>query len=379
MVLAQTNSEWHKKTLGVCAKMSTSSEIQLHRVANPWKPIRQRKVDSDPEIYKTETDDVMLSQASGTYPYEEYMGTDITYSFEAKNEAKGIVKSVGRNFFGGELFWDVRALLNKITPQTFEDLSKDLYDLWARADTNNRADSVIDILFRKVCDEPTFAELYASLCSGLCAHQVTFPPPQDCGINTFNFLLLMKFYIKCVDVEKKILKDNLEEKVNKYKWRIFGSIRFVGELYKFGLLTQYLAHICVHRLINKAQQFDEEVTQCLCQLLTNIGGKLENEKADVKNRVSGAYVEKYFEVLKSLQKDSRFCKRIQFEILNLIELREVHHWKPRRHKGGPKKLEELRADIELEKMADNFEFKFCGKRRDYERIGGTSYGLISSS
>uniref|UniRef100_A0A915L944 MIF4G domain-containing protein n=1 Tax=Romanomermis culicivorax TaxID=13658 RepID=A0A915L944_ROMCU len=118
--------------------------------------------------------------------------------------------------------------------------------------------------------------------------------------------------------------------------------RFVAELYKFGLLNQYLVHDCVHRLINKPEQFDQEGLQCLCLLLTSIGGKLEKEKADAKNRVSGDKVKTYFEVLKSLQKNTRFCKRIQFEILNLIELREVYHWEPRHQKEGPKKLKELR-------------------------------------
>ena len=58
---------------------------------------------------------------------------------------------------------EVKSILNKITPQTFEKLSLQMLSL----DVRNTAmlDRVIDIIFDKALDEPYFTQLYAELCS----------------------------------------------------------------------------------------------------------------------------------------------------------------------------------------------------------------------
>jgi len=60
---------------------------------------------------------------------------------------------------------DVKSILNKITPQTFEKLSEQMLHL----NVTNTAmlDKVIGIIFDKALDEPNFTQLYAELCSFL--------------------------------------------------------------------------------------------------------------------------------------------------------------------------------------------------------------------
>jgi hypothetical protein len=60
---------------------------------------------------------------------------------------------------------EVKSILNKITPQTFEKLSEQMLHL----NVTNTAmlDKVIGIIFDKALDEPNFTQLYAELCSFL--------------------------------------------------------------------------------------------------------------------------------------------------------------------------------------------------------------------
>ena len=50
------------------------------------------------------------------------------------------------------------------------------------------------------------------------------------------------------------------------------SFRFIGELYKLGMLTAPIMVRCISDLLNKDE---EEGYECLCKLLTTIGKKLE--------------------------------------------------------------------------------------------------------
>lgn len=50
--------------------------------------------------------------------------------------------------------------------------------------------------------------------------------------------------------------------------------RFIGELYKQGMLTTKIMHRCTKELLI---QSDEDSLECLCKLLTTIGKDLESK------------------------------------------------------------------------------------------------------
>lgn len=58
--------------------------------------------------------------------------------------------------------------------------------------------------------------------------------------------------------------------------RSVGNIRFIGELYKLGMLTDNIMFRCIQSLLNDTS--DEERLECLCKLLTTIGKSLEGCK-----------------------------------------------------------------------------------------------------
>jgi len=54
------------------------------------------------------------------------------------------------SLFAQSLYRDVESILNKITPQTFGELSRDFVNLDERMDTLERIQGVVDILYMKV-------------------------------------------------------------------------------------------------------------------------------------------------------------------------------------------------------------------------------------
>lgn len=76
-----------------------------------------------------------------------------------------------------ELFRKVRSILNKLTPQKFNQLMKQVTDL--TIDTEERLKGVIDLVFEKAIDEPSFSVAYANMCRCLATVR-TSPPTQRC-------------------------------------------------------------------------------------------------------------------------------------------------------------------------------------------------------
>lgn len=61
-----------------------------------------------------------------------------------------------------ELFKRVRSILNKLTPQKFQQLMKQVTEL--TIDTEERLKGVIDLTFEKAISEPNFSVAYANMC-----------------------------------------------------------------------------------------------------------------------------------------------------------------------------------------------------------------------
>merc|ERR1719225_501412 len=79
--------------------------------------------------------------------------------------------------------------------------------------------------------------------------------------------------------EKKKIKMEFEAMEMKLRKRSLGNIRFIGELYKLGMLTARIMHECVRKLLN-SNPSDEESLECLCRLLTTVGQDLDKETTE---------------------------------------------------------------------------------------------------
>ncbi|XP_059178298.1 eukaryotic translation initiation factor 4 gamma 1-like isoform X2 [Physella acuta] len=58
--------------------------------------------------------------------------------------------------------------------------------------------------------------------------------------------------------------------------KFYGNIRFIGELFKLGMLTENIMHDCIYRLLKAC---DDDSLVSLCILLTTVGQLLDTDKA----------------------------------------------------------------------------------------------------
>ena len=62
------------------------------------------------------------------------------------------------------------------------------------------------------------------------------------------------------------------------KRRGLGLVRFIGELFKLGMLTSRIMHMCVKRLVDWEGMPDEAEVESLTSLLKTIGETLDSEE-----------------------------------------------------------------------------------------------------
>ena len=145
----------------------------------------------------------------------------------------------------------------------------------------------------QVLEDPRFSAQCALLCKELAQMQVSGTEPGDSSATNFRKSIItrcqMEFendskHVKlrltkskeieeCTDPEKKKkLLLLYEEEERRIRMKSVGNIRFIGELFKQGMLTKKIMHFCINHLL---QHRDEETLECLCKLLTTIGKNLE--------------------------------------------------------------------------------------------------------
>ncbi len=61
-----------------------------------------------------------------------------------------------------ELFKRLRSILNKLTPQKFQELMKQVSEL--TIDTEERLKGAVELIFEKAISEPNFSVAYANMC-----------------------------------------------------------------------------------------------------------------------------------------------------------------------------------------------------------------------
>uniref|UniRef100_A0AAX7T800 Eukaryotic translation initiation factor 4 gamma 1 n=1 Tax=Astatotilapia calliptera TaxID=8154 RepID=A0AAX7T800_ASTCA len=254
-----------------------------------------------------------------------------------------------------ELFKRVRSILNKLTPQKFQQLMKQVTEL--TIDTEERLKGVIDLTFEKAISEPDFSVAYANMCRCLMGLRVEIPDKPGATVN-FRKLLLnrcQKEFEKdkdddeifekkqkeleaaSVEEEKQRLLEELEEFKDKARRRSLGNIKFIGELFKLKMLTEVIMHDCIVKLL---KNHDEESLECLCRLLSTIGKDLDFEKAKPR-------MDQYFNQMEKIIKERKTTSRIRFMLQDVLDLRR-NNWVPRRGDQGPKTIDQIHKDAELE-------------------------------
>ncbi|KAG5269823.1 hypothetical protein AALO_G00206560 [Alosa alosa] len=288
-----------------------------------------------------------------------------------------------------ELFRRVRSVLNKLTPQMFQPLMKQVTEMVI--DTEPRLKGVIDLVFEKAISEPNFSVAYANMCRCLMGLKVPMADKPNVTVN-FRKLLLNRcqkefekdqdddeiFERKQKELEAatelkdtggpiipdcvvKLLKRHIEE-----AWvprRLLSTISRASNFHKAKpRMDQYfhqMEKIIKERKTSSRIRFmlqdvldlkdthhacdlggqllkhhDEESLECLCRLLSTIGKDLDFHKAKPR-------MDQYFHQMEKIIKERKTSSRIRFML-------QDSGWVPRRGDQGPKTIEQIHKDAELE-------------------------------
>ncbi|XP_025025330.1 eukaryotic translation initiation factor 4 gamma 1 isoform X6 [Python bivittatus] len=317
-----------KEPRKIIATVSLNEDVKLNKAEKAWKPSSKRASEpEDPENVKTQ-----------------------------------------------ELFRRVRSILNKLTPQMFQQLMKQVTEL--SIDTEERLKGVIDLIFEKAISEPNFSVAYANMCRCLMGLKVPTTDKPTLMVNFRKVLLnrCQKEFEKDKDddeifekkqkemdeaatpEEKTRLKEELDEARDKARRRSLGNIKFIGELFKLKMLTEAIMHDCVVKLL---KNHDEESLECLCRLLTTIGKDLDFEKAKPR-------MDQYFNQMEKIIKEKKTSSRIRFMLQDVIDLRR-NSWVPRRGDQGPKTIDQIHKEAEMEEHREHIKVQQLMSKQDKRR------------
>lgn len=281
------------------------------------------------------------------------------------------------------LLRNVRAILNKLTPQNYNILLEQFKGL--KIDMKIRLSRVIDLIFDKAVREPSFVVQYAGFCSELIHIKVmeknengdtvevkfknlliekcqeTFFREMYSDVENYNERL--KEIEECEDEKKKKeLEDVLDDDKRHSRKRSIGNIKLIAELYKLNMLNAKIMFACFMNLLKHQH---EEYIECLCALITNIGLDLTNAIKKSKSNDSMENFDSIFKQLKEIydgKSELKASSRIRFTILDLIDLRK-DNWIPRRKAEGPKTIAQVHEDMDQEARRKNMEAMEFNKKK----------------
>nr|XP_034299262.1 eukaryotic translation initiation factor 4 gamma 3 isoform X2 [Crassostrea gigas] len=290
---------------------SIPQDVILHKAESPWRPRREQN--------QTETDE----------------DTKVT----------------------ADLYKRVRSILNKLTPQKFQTLVKQLSEM--EINTEERLEGVTDLIVERAIDirGPCYCVAYACMCRYLVMIKVASTSKQGEYVNFRSILLTrcQKEFEKGKDCEKEIeerrkvieetqdlekreeLCKELEISKIKGKNRSLGNIRFIGELFNLKMLTESIMHDCLFKLLGAK---DEVSLECVCWLLSTIGNDLDTDEARPR-------VDQYFNQMDKIVQEKTISSRVRFKLQDVIDLRKCN-WIPRGNPQTPKTLYQIHKEVKKE-------------------------------
>ncbi|PWY68678.1 hypothetical protein BO70DRAFT_400294 [Aspergillus heteromorphus CBS 117.55] len=256
----------------------------------------------------------------------------------------------------------VKAALNKMTPENFDRISGQLLEIVSQSkdETDGRTlRQVIQLTFEKATDEAHWASIYAKFCKSMLESMSAEIKDENIHDKNGNVVaggsLFRKYLLnRCQEEFERGWKVNLPPKPegqteeaammsDEYykaaaaKRRGLGLVKFIGELYKLGMLTERIMHECVKKLVDYDGMPDEAEVESLTSLLRTIGLSL-----DASER-GHAMMDAYFQRINLMVQTPGLPSRLRFMLLDIIDLRTAR-WMSKDSDKGPKTIQQIREE-----------------------------------
>jgi len=258
--------------------------------------------------------------------------------------------------------------------------------------SSEELEMVIGLIMKKAHSEPHYCETYADLVYKLKTEMPEFPSPDGGKPTSFKSTLLnccqneFETMINCAatgeaEEETGLDPGEVEFRRKQRKARTLANMKFIGHLFLRQLLTAKI----IGSIIQDLMMCDagdalpaEHIVECTCELLNNIGYTLESMptgKAPL-SQVCGRLMD--LKQRKDKAGKSSYCKRIQFQIQDLLDTRNAG-WTKKVFKATAKTKEEIRneqhRDIKAAAAGKNLEGAeqvIAGARPSYLSAGSSS-------
>lgn len=256
----------------------------------------------------------------------------------------------------------VKAALNKMTPENFDRISAQILEIASQSkdETDGRTlRQVIQLTFEKATDEGHWASMYAKFCKKMLesmSPEIRDENVKDKNGNVVTGGNLFRKYLlnRCQEEFERGWKVNLPPKPegatdeaammsDEYyaaaaaKRRGLGLVKFIGELYKLGMLTERIMHQCVKKLVDYEGVPEEAEVESLSNLLRTIGASLDaSEKGH-------AMMNAYFQRIGQMIETPGLQSRLKFMLMDVVDLRRAN-WVTKGGDKGPKTLQEIREE-----------------------------------
>jgi len=177
---------------------------------------------------------------------------------------------------------------------------------------------------------------------------------------------------KLAESEREIQAVELEFRRLAIKKQMLGNVKFIGQLYKKGLLKEKIMRYCIASLLKLDEtkdkksknpeykdsgdhDLDEEDHEALCSMFTTIGKTIDHHQA-------ASFMKVCFDKIAKLSNSKKLASRPRFMYKDLIDLR-ANNWKLRRELETAKTLDEIRKDAEREERQQEQQSRQMGGYR----------------
>ncbi|XP_067619457.1 eukaryotic translation initiation factor 4 gamma 3-like isoform X2 [Eurosta solidaginis] len=201
------------------------------------------------------------------------------------------------------------------------------------------------LIFEKTVSEPNFAPTYAKFCKILFQEikaenkslfnsslinriQQEFETNvNDANAKKLKLQPLVEKIDSCADTKERLeLQAELEDQEYQFRRRAWGTVRFIGEMFKLQSLTNDRVFICIESLLEHGS---EEKLEYMCKLLTTVGHLLESPE-----NTGNARMDKIFRKIQDIIHKSRssnkssaanshykISSRVRFMMQDVMDLR----------------------------------------------------------
>jgi len=226
---------------------------------------------------------------------------------------------------------EVKSILNKLTRERFDTLYAKLLSCCVGVTARAEVIAVVAReVFAKATTQHNYIELYADVCAKLHADLVGGGTAEvdfkrsllDQCQRSFHLHLQPPRIDQCLDYEEQY------EVLVKYKTKMLGNVRLIGNLLRLRMLSPKIIFICTDELLSISSN---EALETLCAFLDTLGAAFDNLEWPGRPRLEEVYAR-----AQNLAKDPQRSARIRCLLKDLLDKRRKgwQQWPTRASESG---------------------------------------------